>query len=267
VLKNKRIESGDNRLMMQISNSKASSSLRELLKLKWSPIGVKLVKNNMDLDDIPERAAQRLRYCQLLMEAKKGKSATLTRENIACPAAAAALGLSPLPEKISSGEMLEALGLFTSREAAAMTMAQMPRIEQGKIKAVATASLEEAKFTPDVVIIEDQPEKIMWVNLATIHEAGGRLSFNSAVFQACCVDVTVIPYLTKKVNVSLGCYGCRDATDIAEDECLVGIPFEQLGRILESIESLSKKAMPQARGKRTYSQFMKSEKTRSEVRQ
>jgi uncharacterized protein (DUF169 family) len=265
--KNKGIELGDNRSVVQINNSKASSSLRELLKLKWSPIGVKLVKNDNDLDDVPERVAQRLRYCQLLMEAKKGKSATLTRENIACPAAAAALGLSPLPEKIRSGEMLEALGLFTSREAAAITMAQMPRIEQGKVKAVAAAPLEEAKFTPDVVIIEDQPEKIMWVNLATIHKEGGRLSFNSAVFQACCVDVTVIPYLTKKVNVSLGCYGCRDATDITEDECLVGIPFEQLGEILESIEALSKKAMPQARGKRTYSQFMKSEKTLSEVRQ
>ena len=46
----------------------------------------------------------------------------------------------------------------------------------------------------------------------------------SAVYQACCVDATTIPYLTKNVNVSLGCYSCRDATDIGDDECLAGIP-------------------------------------------
>ena len=144
---------------MPLDNAKASSSLRELLKLKWSPVGVKFIRNNEDLNDIPEQSSQKLRYCQLIMKAKEGKSATLTRENISCPAAAAALGLSPLPEKISSVEMLEALGLFTLRAAAATTMAQMPRLGQGKIKAVAAAPLAEAKFIPDVVIIEDQPEK------------------------------------------------------------------------------------------------------------
>lgn len=247
---------------MQLDNSSSSYSLKHLLKLKWSPIGVKLVKNAEDIDQIPEQEARRLRYCQLLMQAKKGKSGTLTQKNIACPAAAAAFGLLPLPEKIRSGQMLETLGLFASRKAAATTMAQMPRIEPGRIKAIAAAPLEEAKFTPDVIIIEDQPEKIMWINLATLQETGGRCAFSSAVFQAACVDATVIPYLTKEVNVSLGCYGCRDATDFAEDECLVGIPIERLSNILESIEALSKKAMVEAREKRTYRQFVKSDPSR-----
>jgi len=243
-------------------NLQASNSLKEILKLKWSPIGVRIVKNDETPKDIPPESTRRLRYCQLLMEAKKGKSVTLTRESIACPAAAAALGLLPLPEKISSGEMLKTLGLFDSMMAAAITMAQMPRLEQGKIKAIAAAPLEEAKFKPDVVIIEDKPEKIMWINLASIHKTGGRLSFNSAVFQACCVDVTVIPYLTKNVNVSLGCYGCRDATDIADDECLVGIPIEKLEEILTSLKALSQKAMPEARQKRVYKQFIKAQEMR-----
>jgi uncharacterized protein (DUF169 family) len=40
------------------------------------------------------------------------------------------LGFLPLAEKIKSGEMLKTLGLFDAREAAAATMAQMPRLEQ-----------------------------------------------------------------------------------------------------------------------------------------
>jgi uncharacterized protein (DUF169 family) len=165
----------------------------------------------------------------------------------------------PLPEKISSGKMLKTLGLFESEEAAAKTMAQMSRMKLGEVKAIAAAPLENATFIPDVVIIEDKPEKIMWINLAAIHETGGRLSFNSAVFQACCVDVTVIPYLTKNVNVSLGCYGCRDATDIADDECLVGIPMEKLGEIITSLKALAQKAMHDARNKGVYNQFVKAQ--------
>jgi uncharacterized protein (DUF169 family) len=248
-----------------MENLQASSSFKEILGLEWSPIGVRLIKKDENPKDLPLESNRRLRYCQLLMEAKKGKGATLTSENIACPAAAAALGLLPLPEKISSGDMLKTLGLFELKEAAARTMAQMPRLELGTFKAVAAAPLEDAKFTPDVVIIEDKPEKIMWINLASIHETGGRLSFNSAVFQACCVDVTVIPYLTKNVNVSLGCYGCRDATDIADDECLVGIPFKKLKEIVTSLEALSKKAMPEARQKKVYNQLIKAQDMRVTV--
>lgn len=243
--------------MAQTTNSEYSLLLKEILGLKWSPIGVKLVKANEAITAVPPNSTRRLRYCQLLMEAKRGKSASLTAENIACPAAAAALGLLPLPEKIRSGDMLKILGLFESKDAAAQTMVQMPRIKLGAIKAIAAAPLEDARFRPDVIIIEDRPEKIMWINLAAIHETGGRLSFSSAVFQACCVDVTVIPYLTKSVNVSLGCYGCRDATDISDDECLVGIPVEKLDEILTSLKAISQKAMPEARKKGVYNQFVK----------
>jgi len=243
--------------MTETTNSQFSVSLKEILGLRWYPVAVKLVKSDESINEVPSMSPKRLRYCQLLMEAKRGKSATLTSENIACPAAAAALGLMPLPEKISSGKMLKTLGLFESEEAAATTMAQMSRMKLGEVKAIAAAPLENATFRPDVVIIEDKPEKIMWINLAAIHETGGRLSFSSAVFQACCVDVTVIPYLTKNVNVSLGCYGCRDATDIADDECLVGIPMEKLGEIITSLKALAQKAMPEARNKGVYNQFVK----------
>ena len=243
--------------MTETTNLQFSVSLKEILGLKWSPVAVKLVKSDESINEVPSMSPKRLRYCQLLMEARKGKSATLTAENIACPAAAAALGLMLLPEKISSGKMLKTLGLFESEEAAATTMAQMSRMKMGEVKAIAAAPLENAIFRPDVVIIEDKPEKVMWINLAAIHETGGRLSFSSAVFQACCVDVTVIPYLTKNVNVSLGCYGCRDATDIADDECLVGIPMKKLGEIITSLKALAQKAMPEARNKGVYNQFVK----------
>jgi len=228
-----------------------SSELKQLLGLKWEPIAVKLVAKE-DHDTLPDESNRRLRYCQLLMEAKKGKSLALTAKSISCPAAASSLGFLPIPEKISSGEMLKTLGLFASNEAAAKTMREMPRLELGKFKAVAVAPLKTAPFRPDVIVIEATPEQIMWINLASLRRSGGRLEFSSAVFQACCIDVTAIPYTTKKVNASLGCYGCRDSTDIADEECLIGIPLQLLPEIVDSLRELSEKAIPTARRKSVY---------------
>ena len=245
-----------------MKNSEISTTLRELLSLEASPIAVKFIGSDTPLEDIPVGPAQRHRYCQGLMKAKKGEMLTLTKETLSCPAAAAAFGFSPLPFKISSGEMLRSLGLFESKEVAAKLMKNMPRLEEGIYNAISLAPLEKADYTPHVLVIEDDPEKIMWINLASIHGAGDRLVFNSAIFQACCVDVTVIPFLTDRVNASFGCYGCREATDLRDDEGLVGIPFEKLEVIIGALESLSKKAIPSVRNKGVYRQFESSSETR-----
>jgi len=244
-----------------MKNSEISAILKEL-SLKSSPIAVKLIDPDTSLENIPAEPAQRYRYCQGLMKAKRGEMLTLMKGTLSCPAAAAAFGFSPLPFKISSGEMLKSLGLFESKEAAANLMKNMPRLQEGIYRAISLAPLEKADYTPHVVVIEDNPEKIMWINLASIHGTGDRLVFNSAIFQACCVDVTVIPFLTGRVNASFGCYGCREATDLRDDEFLGGIPFEKLEGIIMALESLSKKAIPSVRNKGVYKQFESSSETR-----
>jgi len=155
-------------------NADIANNLRSLLKLSSEPVAIKLFK--APNRDLPVRSPERLRYCQLLMLARRGETYTLDRDNIACPAAAAAFGFAPLPDKISRGEMLKTLGLFDTNEAASTTMAEMPRLGQGEFVAVAAAPLSKAGYEPDIVVIEDEPEKIMWLSLASIYFKGGRHS-------------------------------------------------------------------------------------------
>ena len=239
-------------------NKELSKKLSNVLKINAKPIAVKIVKKEEETKGLPPEPTKRFRYCQGLMQAEKGEKLTLTKETLSCPAAAAAFGFSMLPDKISSGEMLQSLGLFESKEAAANLMRNIPRLEQGIFKSISLSPLEKAEFTPDVVVIEDDPEKIMWINLASIHETGDRLFFSSSIFQACCVDVTVVPFLTKKINASFGCYGCREATDLKNDECLVGIPYEKLEEIIKALQDLRVKAIPSVRNKNVYNLFVKS---------
>lgn len=234
--------------------------LENLLKLNSKLVGVKFFKEDENIPENLEIFPKKLRYCQLLMEARRGNYGLLTAENITCPAAAAAFGFKPLPEKIKSGMMLKTLGLFESENTGAMLMKKIPRLNSGEFKAIAVAPLEKDLFKPDVVVIEDEPEKIMWIILASIHNVEGRHEFSTGVFQATCVDVTIVPYLTKKINASLGCYGCRDATDIKEIECLIGIPAEKMEDIISNLQFLSQKAMKTVRSKKTYKLYLEQKK-------
>jgi uncharacterized protein (DUF169 family) len=85
--------------------------------------------------------------------------------------------------------------------------------------------LEQADIEPDVIIVEDEVEKLMWIALADLHRRNGsRVESSTAILQATCVDATVIPYLEQRLNLSYGCYGCRDATDIHPSERFLAFP-------------------------------------------
>lgn len=186
------------------------------------------------------------------MEASKGAKVLLTPDNISCPAAAAALGFKPLPDKLETGEMLAAFGIFGSKEAGSATIHSMQRLPMGAYWAVAACSLGDAPFAPDVIVIESQPEHLMWIALASVRQSGGRLNFSTAILQATCVDGTLLPFLEGKLNATLGCYGCREATDLSEAECLLGVPGKDLPSIVRELEQLASKALPRVRGKAVY---------------
>jgi uncharacterized protein (DUF169 family) len=239
-----------------MENKILSQKLEEILGLDSPPIAIKIVKTEEPLPDI-KLPTQNSRYCQLLMLARKGQTLMLNAEKIACPAAKAALGMGSLPEKISTGEMLFTLGLFMSKEAAAKTIGLIPRIKLGSTKAVVAGPLKDFPMESDVVVVESVPEHIMWLALARNFKNGGRLNFNSSIFQAECVDVTTVPYLTGEVNITPGCYGCRQATDTPPEHMFIGIPAKLLPEIVESLEELSKKAMKAVREKGIYALYTK----------
>jgi uncharacterized protein (DUF169 family) len=225
--------------------------MMEILELKNSPIAVKLIKTGEELPNI-KPPAKRPRYCQLLMLGRRGETLLLTPENLACPAAHAAFGFGPLPAKISSGQMLHVLGLYETPEAAAETMRTMPRLKPGSISALVVGPLGDFPLSPDVVVVEGFPEQVMWLCLSRTFKSGGRLNFSTSIFQCCCVDSTVVPYVTAEINMSPGCYGCRDATDTPREDMFIGIPGALLDQIMNGLEGLSKKAIPAARAKQVY---------------
>jgi len=228
----------------------AASVMKQILGLTYEPIAVKFLTEKTPLAGF-EMPSER-RYCQVLMGAREGEKLLLTADNISCPAAAWALGFKEPPAKLSSGEMPAGMGIFGSPQAAKNTLDSMPRLEMGKYHMVACCPLGLAPFEPDIVVLESDVEHLMWVALADVFETGGRLEFSTAILQATCVDGTIMPFLKQEIHASLGCYGCREATNLAESECVLGFPIKDLEHIVKSLQKLNERAIPRVRGKAVY---------------
>ncbi|PRR72558.1 hypothetical protein MHFGQ_24350 [Moorella humiferrea] len=233
-----------------------ASKMKEILNLKREPVGVKFIKDT-DKQVLKDQydGETKTRYCQALMRAGNGEKILITAENISCPASAAAFGLKPLAEALATGQMLYNMGLFATPEAGKNAMGSMTRLKLGEYSGVILSPLANIEIQPDVVVVESFPEHLMWLALASIYETGERLEFNSAIFQATCVDATVIPFVTGKINCSLGCFGCREATNIEDSENLLGIPYDQLDYVVKNLEKLSLKPMVRARAKQAFHSF------------
>jgi uncharacterized protein (DUF169 family) len=239
----------------------AGEAMKKILGLRGSPVGVRLLK-----DDKPVAGAVMAggnRYCQALMRARHGEHVIVNKETIACPAAARAFGFKPLPEPSKSGKGLVGFGITSEETVGKMMFEGMTVFDMDEIKQIELFPLEKAESVPDIIVVEDETEKLMWIALSYMHAHGGkRVKGSTAVLQATCVDSTIIPFLEKRLNYGLGCYGCRDATDMASGEAILGFPAEELSEIVEHLTYLDKKALPHSRGKHAYASLKGERKTK-----
>jgi uncharacterized protein (DUF169 family) len=220
-----------------------------LLDLNGFPVGVKFLVNDEDFPEDTE-VLKKHRYCQALMKAHNGTNVLLTGEEISCPAAAAAFGFRPLPESLKSGKGLVGFGIVSNPEIGKKMFEGMSRLDEDEIKGIHLFPLENATEIPDIIIVEDDPEKLMWIALAYLHATGGeRIESTTAILQATCVDSTIIPFLKNRMNLTYGCYGCRDATNLSEKEAIIGFPGSYLPPIMKHLKYLKEKAIPRSRDK------------------
>jgi uncharacterized protein (DUF169 family) len=238
--------------------AQAARRLTNALNLAAQPVGVWLLRDSDDCAAFSGfDADDSLRFCQALMRARRGDSVMLPPTRVASPAAARAFGFRALPPALESGEALVGFGIVSDAAIGRAMFEQMPRFQMGALAAVATAPLgTAAPRPPDVVVVEGPAEQLMWLALADLNRAGGlRRHGDTAVLQATCVDAVVVPCQEQRLNFSLGCYGCREATDLEPSETVLGFPAAHLEGLVDALERLRETAVPRARAKKTYELF------------
>jgi len=220
-------------MSMIAKNKEYGDKFKTILGLRHEPVAVRLMreKDNIKLP----LAEKQLSHCQAVSEARSGKVFLMPADLHGCNVGASALGITETPDKVKSGEFHFAIGAHETQGATEKMIADRTELK-GKVKGSVYAPLSKADFEPDVVIIEDIPERVYWFMAMSTAKEGGRAYYSTAPFQAACVDTTAIPISTGNPNISIGCFGCRKRTDLKPDEMLIGIPYKLIPEMSRTLD-------------------------------
>lgn len=222
--------------------------LESVLRLRWKPVAISLIPQGVPLPDVP-KPRTKLRYCQSLMAARRGKSILMTADCHACPDGTSILGLTEIPPKLASGELYIRFGKLASIEAARQMVAERPQMPPRSTQATLVTPLDKAVVRPDVIAVIAQPEQMMWLCMAASFYTGKKFDFKLNGYNAQCVETTLLPHQKQQVNISLGCYGCRASSDVGDDLMFMGIPYSQMPLIATGLVALNRKAISDSRSK------------------
>ncbi len=124
------------------------------------------------------------------------------------------------------------------RKAAAVLQKEIPRVAPGKFNHVIVAPLEKIPIDPDVVLVVGYPAQIWRIAQSVNWKDGKRLSFSTSTSQGVCVGV-VVPLLTDRMNISLGCTGMRVFAGYSEHQLVAGLSRERFIDMVEGLETTS----------------------------
>ena len=214
--------------------------LVECLKLKTSPVAVKLIPKGEEIPAGIRKVDDAMRHCQLVDRVRRtGEEFYTLSEDQMCKGGAGAMGLGEIPAKVASGEFYyKGLKQFSTQDAARRTVEMVPALPPNSTEAVLYAPLEKTSFIPDVVVVICNPRQIMLLTQAFVFKAGGRLEASFAGKQSLCSDGVVQVYKEGKIGVTVGCSGSRTYTKIADEEMIMGIPVALLADVAAGLNEI-----------------------------
>ncbi len=191
--------------------SELSTKFRKFFELPSSPVAVRILSDGNE----QKTSTSPMRFCEMVRRsAVYGESFVFGVEELTCTSGELALGFT----EPAYGEVY-------------------PRIKPANTKLVSVSPLEKTEKKPDVVVVIGTPRKIMRVStiLSQLHEKQPvEVKFKGEF--AVCGECTAIPFMEKKVNLSLLCNGARMFSGYRDDEIVMGFPLDDFIRLAESTE-------------------------------
>lgn len=224
--------------------SEWTRKMEHFLRLKTFPVGLKMLEDPEALSKNKwlRRPPEKLSLCQLITIVRTFDwTVGGTAEDLVTPGCASVLGLSELPEFITSGSMRNIVWL-EHREDAARCEAIIQRIPYGTYKAFMLAPTAYDPFIPDLVLIYGNPAQMSLMVNAIQYDRFERLVFYS-VGETSCSDVIGRCFVDQVPALSIPCYGERRFGHAADDELAIGLPAKECPRILRNLETLYKKGI------------------------
>lgn len=213
-----------------------SLTLKELLKLEFSPVAISCFKEP-HLQD----SGKKVRICKAILDAGKGEFLQVSKGNNACFGASWHLGFQQIkdPKIISMVKkfVVEGEKLFCSYQALDKLISQMDEPPDNTDSYFALAPLEKAEFLPQLVIfIVDAESACRLLTLVTFIDG---IMPKIKIGGPTCRMSIIYPLVSGEANVSFYDYTARKACNVEKDKLLISIPYGRIPDIIKSIDKCS----------------------------
>ncbi|MCX5701751.1 MAG: DUF169 domain-containing protein [Candidatus Omnitrophica bacterium] len=211
-------------------------TLKELLNLEYSPVALNCVKGHSG-----NTSEKKVRICRAILDAGKGESFLVDKQNNACFGASWHLGFHKIsdPKIINMIKkfVVEGEKLFSSYEALDKLMSQMEEAPDNSGSYFLLSPLENVGAAPDLVIFICNAEAAC--RLLTLVTFLDGIMPKIKIGGPTCRMSIISPLLTGEVNLSFYDYTARKMCNVEKDKLIISIPYKKMPLIIESIEKCS----------------------------
>jgi uncharacterized protein (DUF169 family) len=211
-----------------------SNTIKEILKLETSPVSVKLFENEEEAKSILEKT-ESIMHCQAIITASKGYSFYGSGTEIGCQIGAGILGLNEISEDTLNGTKFNQMNVTSTQENGKKLIDSVPKYDK-RIEAIGYMPLEKTKIKPDVIVIIAKPRQIFDLIRANAYPEGKKMDNSVGGTQSLCGDIVINSIITNEAHISFGCMGSHMATELQEDQVIIGIPISKLEEITNSLK-------------------------------
>jgi uncharacterized protein (DUF169 family) len=176
----------------------------------------------------PEGEARELRFCEAVREGVRSP-VVLTAASVGCPGAKRSFGWARGLDEGLAEELAkkQSVPLGTAKK----MIRGVPRLDDG-----AYACEVGTRDKPDVLVSYAQAPTAMKIARAIEKTSGEPLRPVLSSVMSACGNAVVRSFVSGDVALSFGCDQSRESGAIGRDRLIIGVPWAQVGRLLDTIQ-------------------------------
>ena len=215
--------------------------LNSLLRLKTTPIGMKMFETVEAMEAIPKIRRPKSIHTtdQIVAQAARlGWTVGITMKDLVGAQCGAVIGLHPQNEEWLSGKAMAGVWYSTLEDSRAHQHA-MDTVPHGRYLAMAVSPLAAGRLNPpDICLIYATPgQMIIFIN--GLQWAGYRKFQWGIVGESACADSWGRALKTGEPSLSIPCYAERRYGGVLDEEMLMAIPPHFLPKTIEGMKRLA----------------------------
>ena len=221
------------------------ADLNRLLRLRATPIGMKMFKTREEMEAIPRirRPKDIHTTDQIVGQAcRNGWTVGITMDDLVGDQCGTVLGLHPRDEKWLSGDKMHGVW-FGSLEDSAAHQNAMDVPDYGTHEAMVVSPLTSGRLNPpDICLIYATPaQMILFIN--GLQWLGYKKMDWGCVGESSCADSWGRALKTGEPSLSIPCFAERRYGGVMEDELVMAIPPAFLPKVITGMDALSKNGL------------------------